>query len=250
MKQKLLHTALCLFLALLMLVSCTPKLKYEDGGYFNEKNGITYYAAPLQYQAKSYINEESCKIDQKKIDDIVLYPISDMDGERWLCTADYQVFYAKGENVPSLWEMQVDRVYINKTVNLSYTLATILNKEKIEGLINVYRSGVACTNSQVDPGLTFESYDLVYDGALLRFCLTYRRYSEDVIINEVIEDPNNYTVHYPGIPVVVETDEDPATGEKTHYAVYNFGKDIIYDRYEQRVYSAGDLLEEYADIED
>ncbi len=241
MKKKLFRLSL-LLLCLLMLSACTPKMVYQDGLYVNEKNNIAYRAAPGNYQAIAYLPDKQAKINQKKIDDIVLYSIDGMDGQKWLCTEEHSVFYAEGEHLPALWEMEVSTIYVNRTVNISYIMHTIADPEAIQGLVELYRAGNFCDASKIDPNLNFDSYDLVFEGKHLRFCLTYRQYREDVKISEEIADPNNFSVLYPGVPVTVESDTGK-DGRVIYYAVYNFGRSIIYDRYTKQILWSGGYLD-------
>lgn len=234
MKSRLLRGFLLITAMLLLLSSCSvPSLTLKDGAYLNKKNDITYLPAPSCYQAIAYSAEDAvAKIKQKELDDLVLYPINGMDGEKWLCSEDYLVFYANTETLPELWEMNVQKIYVNRTVNQSYIVATILNKEDISALITAYQNGPGFWQGEMDEGLSFEKYDLVFEDAALRYCLTYWKFEKEVLIYETVADPNNFTPSYPNVRVTTEEYHYTSNGQEMveHLAVYHFGTEILYNR--------------------
>ena len=234
MKSRLLRGALLLVAALLLLSSCSvPALTLKDGAYLDKKTNVSYLPAPSCYQAIGYAKDSAvARIKLKEMDDLVLYPIDGMEGNKWLCNEDYQVFYADSETLPELWEMDVTKVCVNRTVNQSYTVATILKKEDIAALINAYQNGPSFEQSDMDEGLVFEKYDLVFEASALRYCLTYWKFEKEVLIYETIADPNSFTPTYPNVRVTTEEYHYTRDGQAMveHLAVYHFGTEILYNR--------------------
>lgn len=247
MKTKRFWQALTLLLAILLLSSCTASLEYRDGKYVNQKNGISYVAAPSPYQALAYDDEEVAKIKQKELDDLLLYPVDGMDAQKWLCTEDFAIFYADTEVLPSLWEMNVKKVLLNQTINLSYTVATISDAQTVRALQEHYRGGNSFPLSELEEGLRFESYDLVFESDTMRYCITYRQYEQEILIYEAIEDPSAFTPSYEGVPVTTEDYHYVKDGVEMveHLAVYHFGNGLMYNRESGLCYPVGDLISPY-----
>lgn len=236
-----------LLLSLLLLCSCTTSLDYKEGKYVNPKTNVSYVAAPTPYQAIAYSPEKVAKVKQKGLDDVLLYAIEGMDGEKWLCSADYAVFYADTEKLPTLWEMNIAKVYVNQTINLSYTVASFTDAEVISALQSIYREGASFPASELEEGLKFDTYDLVFESETLRYCLTYRQYEQEILIYEAIDDPTNFTPRYAGVEVTTEDYRYVKDGVEMveHLAVYHFGHALMYNRESGICYPVGELVSDY-----
>lgn len=230
------------FSLLMLLSSCSkvPALELKEGDvYVNKKTKVSYTHTSTCYRANAYSAEPVARIKMKNMDEKLLYSIEGMDENKWLCDADYMVYCAEGEKLPALWEMNVSKVYVNKTVNASLTVASIVDPTDIQALINAYQNGISFVYEDLDDGLAFKRYDLVFADAYLSYYLIYLQYEEDVLFYDVIDDPESFTVKYPGVEVTTEEYK----GE--YYAVYNFGKHLMYNRETGLCYPVNDTLSSY-----
>ncbi|MBQ8439109.1 MAG: hypothetical protein IJX19_00465 [Clostridia bacterium] len=240
---------LCVALvSLLTACSKIPTMEMKDGAYVNQKTKISYTHASSCYRANEYVEKAVGKIEHKGQAELLLYPISGMDEKKWLCDADFSVYCAVGVTPPALWEMSIGAVYINKTVNASYTVQKIVDAEKIASLIKTYREGTSFSYDDISHAdMTLkpnpQRYDLVFEDSSLSYYLIYLQFEEEVLVYEVVSDPNNFTPAYPGVEVTTETYK----GE--HYAVYHFGKHIMYNRETGRCYPVNDVIAPYFEEE-
>ena len=100
---------------------------------------------------------------------------------------------------------------------------------------------------EINITLSKEVYDLkfrsnAYPG--IYYCVTYWQFEEDVLVYEEIEDANDFTITYPGVEVYTEEYKGDL------YAVYNFGRGILYDRITKLCYPVGDIVWNYISDEE
>ena len=237
--------ALC-FALLMMLSACSkiPTMKMKDGVYVNKKTKMSYTNASSCYRANEYVDKAVARIELKEGMEIILYSIAGMDGKKWLCDENFEVYCAVGETPPQLWEMTIREVYINKTVNASYTVQKITDKEQIAALIEAYRNGTSfayrdITHADISITPDPERYDIVFADTALSYYLTYLQFEHEVQVWELVSDPASVQSAYPGIEMTLETYKGYT------YAVYHFGKHIMYDRETGRCYPVDEVLAPY-----
>lgn len=246
MKKRFLKAfAFCCAL-IMLLASCSkvPTMKMKDGVYVNKKTKTSYTHASACYRANEYVDNPVAKIEPKEGQEILLYAISGMDGQRWLCDENFSVYYAVGETPPALWEMTVREVYINKTVNASYTVQKIVDAGKIAKLIEIYQNGPSfdyhdLTHADVTVKPNPKRYDIVFADTSLSYYLDYLQFEHEVQVWELVSDPKNVESAYPGVEMTLETYKGDT------YAVYHFGKHIMYNRETGRCYSVNEILAPY-----
>ncbi len=242
MKRNLLRTLLLLLTALLLLSSCSrlPDLDYQNGSFVNKKSGVSYLAAPLTYKAKNRVeNGEIAKIPYSKIDDMILYSIDKVDSEQYLTNEESQLFYNSTMTLPALWEMGAERINVVSSATVQYSIVSITESEDISAIINAYQSGVHFSQEEISLELTPKRYDLEFDSSTypaFYYTLTYWSFPTEVLVYEVIESTEGFTSSYDGIEVTFESFEDET------YAVYHFGKYLLYDRVTQQCYPIGDTV--------
>lgn len=250
MNKNLFRAAMLLLCIVTLFSSCgkPPKLEVENGNYTNKKSGVTYLRAPLNYEAVSIVKDKTvARVAQDKLDDIILYEIENTAPEALLATEDYELFYAKGTTLPTLWEMQPNKALISQTGTISFATASIEDGADVAALVALYQNGVSFSKDEIDVGLTPKRYDLKFASAAypaFYYTLTYWRFTENVEVWESVDDANNVTPTYTGIEMTV-VEEDGET-----YAVYNFGKEILYDRTTGKCYAVGDTVAKYLDDSD
>lgn len=243
MKRKVFRAFLLLLCMVTLFTSCgkPPKLEVENGNYTNKKSGVTYLRASMNYEAVSIVKGKTvARVAQDKLDDIILYEIDNTAPEKLLATEDYELFYAKGTTLPTLWEMHPTKVLITQTGTISFSNATIEDAIDVAALVELYRNGVSFQETDMLAGMTPERYDLKFASTeypAFYYTLTYRRYTEDVKVYVSVDDPNNFVPAYPGVEVTIEDGD----------AVYNFGKEILYDRVTGSCYAVGDTVSKYLD---
>lgn len=243
MKTKALHLLLTVLCVSLLLCGCAaPALKVENGVYSHPKTEVSYVRAPLCYEAVAIVENEAVARLKQGGDDVVLYAIRDTDTAKMIASANYEIFYAKGDRLPELWEMDANRVQVTQTEAVNYAIAVIENGADVQALIELYQNGVWFSEDEIDVGLKPVRYDLKFSSPhypAFYYTLTYWRFTSDVLVYEVIDDPNNFTPSYAGVEVTTEEDG----GE--YYAVYNFGREILYNRESGRCYAVGDTVSKY-----
>ena len=248
MNKRIFRVAVFLLSMILLLSSCgkPPKMDVENGSYTNTKSGVTYVRAPMNYEAVSFIKSRPvARVAQDKLADIVLYEIEGTASDKMLATDNYELFYAKGSFLPTLWEMSPTKVLLSQTGTISFATTTIEDANDIAALVALYQGGAAFPESEI-VGLTPERYDLKFSSAAypaFYYTLTYRRYTQDVLVYVTVEDESSFVSPYPGIEMTMEEDD----GELC--AVYNFGKEILYDRATGNCYAVGDIVSKHLDNE-
>lgn len=245
MKRFLLRILPLVLGALMLFSACAkpPEFERENGVYAYEKGGVSYVPAPMYYEAIGFKEgSEIARIKQKGLEDILMYPIEGVDPSSMITTANCEVFCAVGVTMPTLGEMAPTKINICRTVEITYQLAVIENAAEIAALVEVYENTRGFKKSIEMDAMTVERYDLKFESETvpgIYYCLTYWRFPEDVLIYELIDDFESFEILYPNAEVTTDTYED----EK--YAVYNFGKNIIYNRTTGLCYPAGEVIENY-----
>jgi len=141
---KIFKTILISILATLLLISCSASiitLKYEDGHMINKRLGLSYIAAPLNYQPVSV--GEAYGYYEKA--DLTLYEIKGLDPKKWL-TEEYTgasttVFYSEDITLPSLRELQANKILVCLEGEVIYSLATVEEIDLINKVIDVFETG-------------------------------------------------------------------------------------------------------------
>ena len=230
----------CLALALLLCAcrgSDIPAFeKNDDGEYVNPETEVSYLSAPWNYEAISRVTSRPVvRIEQDKIDDVVLYEIEKISSSQYLSTENYDLFYASNLTLPTLSAMAPTSVLVCQGADRSFVTETITDASDIAAIL-------AAVNAR--PLGSFEGED--YNTFTLKFAseqysafyyrLTYRQYDAPIESWVLIEDADNYEVLYENAEVRVEEYK----GEL--YAVYTFGVGVIYDNATQTFYAVGDVI--------
>lgn len=240
-----------LLLALVCFSACSklPKMEYDakNGSYTNKKTGIVYVHAEEYYEAAAVLSERTvARIAD--MGDLTLYEMEGVDPTQMIASADLDIFYAQGLKMPSLAEMNVNKIYMGQVAEgatLDNVVAEIDATADIDKLVDLYQNGKAFSErDMLDDQLSCVRYNLRFASSqypAFYYCLTYRRYAEDVLVYEVIDSREGFVPTYTGehITVSFETDGDELC------AVYNFGKHILYDRVLRECYAVGELLVPY-----
>lgn len=239
MKKTLSTILLCVILTLSCLLSAckAPALeKEDDGGFRNPKTGIVYYPASPNYLAEPSGTDPYARIEvNKETEGFQLFEIKGLDPEKYLVSNAYTVYCAEGEELPTLQDFPCDRVGIYDT-QVSSNDGNIIDPLAIAALKELHQSKVFVDRSNITlyiwlEELTDDWYDLHFMGSGqykgIYYQLKYLVCSEDIIITEIVEDPNNFVDFYPGIPYELTT--EIYDDEEYHVAKYNFGREIMCD---------------------
>lgn len=239
MKRTVHIALLCVTLVLSCLLSaCQPPAlkKEENGGFRNPKTDICYYPAEPNYRAKPFGEDAYARIKlENGGEDILLHEIEGVDPEQYLVASFYTVYYAEGAELPALYDLPCTRIGIYDT-QVSSNDGNVTDEQEIAALKDLYKNGVFTSLTNLAAYLEIyqvsaDWYDLQFMGSGkysgIYYQLKYLVSSEDVIITEWVEDPDNFTDFYPGIPyeTVWETYPD---GDYL-MAKYNFGKELLVD---------------------
>jgi hypothetical protein len=220
---KIILPILCLCL---LLASCGGKtLHYENGYYTDPASGISYEHAPAYYEAIAYLSDQKIG-DLYKGGSITAYAIRDVDPAKMICTQNYEVLCAKGTKLPELDALALTSAQISKTVNVSVAYATVTDASELRYLAECW-SGEKFSGAEIDPTLKPEKYELKLEASNLKgiyYCLTYWRFTADVLIYEDIDSPDGFVPTY-SVDYTLHTYDNGS-----HYVAYNFGREILYNR--------------------
>ena len=240
MKRTLSTALLCAILVLsCLLTACrAPALKKEDdGGFRNPKTDIVYYPASSNYRANPYGKDPYARIKvNEETEGFQLYEIEDLDPEIYLVSNAFVVYCADGAMLPKLSNFTCDRVGIYDT-QVSSNDGNITDLQMIAELKKLHQSEVFIARENItiygliNEDLTDDWYDLHFMGSGeykgIYYQLKYIVYSHDIIITEIVEDPDNFVDVYPGVPY--ELMWETYDNEEYYVAKYNFGKEIMHD---------------------
>jgi hypothetical protein len=116
---------------------------------------------------------------------------------------------------------QVSREAIDR---LGY--ATVTDASELRYLAECW-SGEKFSGAEIDPTLKPEKYELKLEASNLKgiyYCLTYWRFTADVLIYEDIDSPDGFVPTY-SVDYTLHTYDNGS-----HYVAYNFGREILYNR--------------------
>ncbi|MBO5270941.1 MAG: hypothetical protein J6B77_09150 [Clostridia bacterium] len=215
--------AVLVFVFLLSAVSCSDKLGEltpdEKGGYVNSKNGDVYYPAPACYEVVSYVSEEAVAIN----DGFNFYAVEGTTDNAWLYNPDFgMLLYKEGETLPAISDFlpsAMDICLEGDVVN--QTIFEIPNSEKINAVLSAYENGE--TTSYPGKQANYKFYLKFYSAeySFLVYNLMFVQYGEDLVASKKNE-----------------------SGEVVQV---NYGKNFLYNRYEDRFVAIGDEMQEYID---
>jgi len=241
-KRNLFRMLVLLMTAVLLLASCAklPELDYTNGAFVNEKSGVSYLAAPMTYKARNHVeNGEIAKIPHTKTEDMILYSIEKIDPEKYLSNDEGQLFYNSTLTLPALWEMGVEQINVVSSATVQYSIVSVTDANDVASIVSAYQSGVHFPSDEISLELTPKRYDLEFESSTypaFYYTLTYWSFPTEVLVYEVIESQESFSSSYNGIEVTFESFEDEL------YAVYHFGKTLLYDRLTGECYPIGDAV--------
>lgn len=166
-----------LIVSALLCQSCSGSLvnlKYKDGEFVNRRLGLRYVAASTSYQPVA-IGEAYGYYGKL---DMTLYEIAGLDPKEWLTEEDSgsatTIFHAADIELPTLSEMEPDKVYVCLNGDYTFVATTIEEQTVIDSLIDLFENGEGeewpLVNSSVVYHLKFHSeenfphlyYNLIY----------------------------------------------------------------------------------------
>ena len=236
-----------LLAAVLSLSSCSSVTVMEpkDGMYVNPDTGVSYHAAPANYESKAVNKAEViASLGSADMEETYLYAIDGVNTRQYLTTIYNDVFYADGIALPTLRQMNTNRVLFTQTKVLTASLVQIEEKDVLSKLVDAYE-GIGFDSElmifedgcyrKLDFRLKFESESY----ASIYYTLDFYSYSKEITLWEPISDAENFEILYPGVEVT--------TAEENGYlyAVYHFGTDFLYDHVTGTCYPLWDTLTEY-----
>ena len=255
MKRILMRLVPLLLCAVLLLTACNKptalEMDVKNNSFTNTKTGVTYLRAPSCYEAISVLKDRKvARVQYKGMDDLTLYEIEFSAPESMIATEEGELFYVQGMALPTVWDMQPERVYVGQVGgSLDFAVALIEEAEDIEALTQIYRDAVPFPEKEMlDDTLLRTRYDLRFysrNYPSFYYCITYWQFSEDVLVYEVIDSIESFVPSYSNaLDITFEEDGDELC------AVYNFGKGILYDRDARLCYAVGNLVYSYLENEE
>ncbi|MBE6569074.1 MAG: hypothetical protein E7658_02505 [Ruminococcaceae bacterium] len=176
---------ICALLASLFLTSCSASLvnlKYKDGQLINKRLDLAYNAAPVNYEpvsvgkAYAYYGEI----------DMTLYEIPGTDKKQWLSQENMgsgtTVFYNENIELPTLYEMQPENIYVCTGEGVTISVVTIDDEALIGELITLFETGRETALPNLDP---MDTYELKFHGEEyphLYYNLSYAEYSRGIFL--------------------------------------------------------------------
>lgn len=143
---KFFRNILLVICASLVLFSCTSSiinLKYEDGHMVSKRHGLSYAAAPLNYQPVS-VGDAYAYYEKA---DLTLYEIKGLDPKQWLTEefsgASTTVFYSDKITLPTLRELGANKILICLEGEVVYSFGTIEDTAIINKVIDLFENGEA-----------------------------------------------------------------------------------------------------------
>ena len=140
MKKIALFYFLTAVVLLSLLVSCSSLIKiiYDDGGYIDKSNDVTYYGAGVSYEPIAVGAEYA---QYKKI---VLHEIDGLDPQLWL-TESYEgigsVYYSSEIILPSLHEFEPSAFVICQVSETIQSLKVIEDQADIDAILGAVSNG-------------------------------------------------------------------------------------------------------------
>lgn len=196
--------AFSMLLGTMLLCSCGAKLVLRDGDFYCSKNRVTYVEVDYKYSPVSISKEKFADLEElgKKTE---LFSLENVDSNKWLATADGRLFCAKGQSVPTLDDMDIDKVLICRDgENMSVSLAEITDETSILTVLENISSGseleypvVGEATELLSLRLSSEKYPWLY------YNLSYVEFVDDVVVVDYPEDLDSYTYRDtdPGVKV-------------------------------------------------
>ena len=216
MKIKTVISFLSLLLAILMCASCTSgenvfSYNSENGAVVDQKTGTEYLAAS-SYEAKKRSAEPYATVMLGGAINTPLYLVGDEDPIKLLCDEDEIIYCSSSVTLPTLPEMNPNKIYICEGRDGDFASASIDGADEIAEIIDTYMNGESivypATGAESIYSLKFSSDE--YPSSYYSFL--YIEYSEEV-----------YSYGDDGV-------DRPC------------GKNFFYNRFEGRFVPAGDLI--------
>ncbi len=112
-----------------------------EGNFVDGKNQITYYLAPISFEPERWQTDAYASCGDR-----MLYRISDLNPERWLCevsAGEGSVWYASTIDLPSLSEFRANRITVCTQTETVMALKTIDNEAHVDAVIEALETGEA-----------------------------------------------------------------------------------------------------------
>lgn len=228
-----------LLVCAILLSSCSGgavKLKFDNGAFRNDREGMAFHYAPICYRAASAKKKDGAvAILQSGSDDVMLYAIEDMDAQKWLTDENFMLYYGEGETLPTLAQLKPTLITNSQA---GFGITVIDDPTEIADLLETYEKGTSVPSQKIIP-MKDERYEMVfssntYPGIL--YLLECWRFSEEVIVYSTLDENGQIpTDLYPGIRAEIVNGT----------AAFYLGKTLLYDRHADVCYPLGSAYDAY-----
>lgn len=199
-----------------LLAACSNKgnsFKMQDGMYVDTKTNVSYYDAPACYEPIEIGTELYGTLGEAK-----LYKMPGADPKQWLCDASGTVFYAEGVVLPAVDGLNTSTMtLVYEKDSKEFAAAAVTDGAVISLVAKTYTEG----QSIEKPYWTASMYDVNWR---IRFIDETRGICYVLAYFELTED-------------YIGTDDSGAE--------VNYGRKFIYNRFEDKMVAAGDVLDVY-----
>lgn len=249
MKKSFVCLLTLLLAAVMTLSSCSSVtvMESKDGMYVNPDTGVSYHAASANYESKTIDKSEPiASLGSADLEEGYLYAIDGISTKQFLTTLYNDVFYADGITMPTLREMNTNRVLFTQTKVLTASLVQLEEADVLSSLVSAYEGKGFDSELMIfeDGCVRNLEFRLKFESAAypsLYYTLDYHSYSKEITLWEPIDSAEDFEILYPGVQVTT------AYENGYWYAVYHFGTDFLYDHVTGICYPLWDTLADYHD---
>ena len=172
------------------LAACGNSMKIKDGNYYCSQNGVTYQMTPFEYVpvaiGKEYATFKGNGMEYK------FHEIQGATPEKWLSTADGNLFCALGEKLPSLTEMESNGIMVCYEQTKVIALTTIRNAKEINSVINDFEKGNAVKFPDAETEQHYKLRFMSEKYPWLYYSLNYVEYAVDICEYDEPADMSSY----------------------------------------------------------
>ena len=172
-----------------------------------------------------------------------LFALKSMDPSLWLSDEEFNLYYSSETALPTLREMQVNRISLVLKNSYNQVMASITNSAMILDAVEFCTSGTTIPAEKItlNPD-TDTAYELLFLSELypdIAYAMEYWSFSETVYVYAKLTESGEIPNIYPGIKATIET----VAGERV--AKFDLGNGLVYDRDKDVCYAVGKVLESY-----
>jgi hypothetical protein len=221
--MKILKAIFALMLIAALITSCSDGRVSSDGDLLIDKQtNITYRVAPSCYEPVALGKEHSRS--NKQGYEKIYYLLGELSGNEWLTDSEYNVYRALGVKLPTLEEMNCQRMLVCEEGDTLVSINDVTDAQSVKALINAYLNGERAEyiGLKADSVLKLKLRSALYP--YIQYSLTYYEYENGCILKDTTDDiaSYKYLTDDDGVEISVEQNADGS-----YTVTYNYGKYFI-----------------------